>query len=48
MSKKVTKAPTGLTITRNGTTFTFNWKIGDSDYENGQGFVYQVAGHPSH
>ena len=45
MSKKVTKAPTGLTITRNGTTFTFNWKIGDSDYENGQGFVYQVAGH---
>ncbi len=45
MSKKVTKAPTGLTITRNGTTFTFNWKIGDSDYENGQGFVYQVDGH---
>ena len=45
MSKKVTKAPTGLTITRNGTTFTFNWKIGDSDYENGQEFVYQVAGH---
>lgn len=44
MSKAVTKAPTGLAITRNGTVFTFTWKIGDSDYENGQGFVYQVAG----
>ena len=44
MSKAVTKAPTGLTITRNGTVFTFAWKIGDTDYENGQGFVYQVAG----
>ena len=34
MSKS--KAPTGLSIARNGSTFTFSWKKGDSDYENGQ------------
>ena len=43
-SKTVTKAPTGLTITRSGTSFTFKWKIGDSDYGNGQQLLYQVDG----
>jgi len=31
-----TKKPTGLTITRNGNKFTFEWKIADKDYEAGQ------------
>ena len=33
-----TKAPTGLSISRNGTSFTLSWKIGDSDYADGQWF----------
>lgn len=44
MSK--TKAPTGLSITRSGSTFTFSWKIGDSDYANGQNLQYSINGAP--
>ena len=36
-----TKAPTGLTISRNGNTFTFSWKIADEDYNGGQQFCYK-------
>lgn len=36
-----TKAPTGLSISRNGNTFTFSWKIADSDYKSGQQFCYK-------
>ena len=32
----VSKAPTGLSVTRSGNTFTMKWKIGDKDYGNGQ------------
>ena len=32
---KVTKKPTGLTVSRNGTKFTFSWKIADSNYDAG-------------
>lgn len=35
-----TKAPSGLTVTRYGNTFECNWKISDSDYEDGQQFGY--------
>ena len=38
------KKPTGLTITRNGGSFTFTWKIGDADYGNGQQLKYHVNG----
>lgn len=38
------KAPTGLTITRNGGSYTFSWKIGDADYGNGQQLKYHVNG----
>ena len=31
-----TKKPTGLTISRNGNKFTFEWKIADKDYGAGQ------------
>lgn len=37
-----TNAPTGLSITRSGGNFTFHWKIGDSDYGEGQWFRYRV------
>ena len=40
MSKS--KAPTGLSIARNGSSFTFSWKKGDSDYENGQHLNYRI------
>ena len=39
--KETTKAPSGLTITREGSRFTFKWKINDSDY--GQGRQLQVS-----
>ena len=32
---KVTKQPTGLTVSRDGTKFTFSWKIADSNYDAG-------------
>ena len=40
--QKVTKAPTGLKITRSGTKFTLTWKIGDKDYKDGQYFSYML------
>lgn len=40
MSKS--KAPTGLSITRSGNTYKFSWKIGDSDYGNGQNLWYRI------
>ena len=36
MATVKTKAPTGLSITRKGATFTLQWKIGDKDYGDGQ------------
>ena len=38
-----TKAPTGLSITREENVFTFTWKIGDSNYSDGQQLEYRVA-----
>lgn len=35
-----TKAPTGLTITRNGDHFVAKWKFGDKDYGAGQTLSY--------
>lgn len=49
MAKKTTvvatKQPTGLSITRKGNTFTFSWKIGDSDYADGQMFYWNLNKH---
>lgn len=39
-----TKAPTGLKITRNGSTITCSWKIGDKDYGGGQQFAFMQIG----
>lgn len=36
MATVKTKAPTGLTITRNSNAFTLKWKIGDANYGDGQ------------
>lgn len=38
-----TKKPTGLGIARKGLKFTFTWKIGDSDYGEGQDFEYRIC-----
>ena len=40
----VSKAPTGLSVTRSGNTFTMKWKIGDKDYGNGQQLQYWING----
>ena len=40
----VSKAPTGLSVTRSGNTFTMKWKIGDKDYGNGQQIQYWING----
>lgn len=40
--KEVTKAPSGLTITRSENKFTASWKIGDKDYEDGQYLQYSI------
>ena len=37
-----TKAPTGLTISRNGNKFTCSWKFGDTSYDDGQRFWYRL------
>lgn len=42
MSKS--KAPSGLTISRNGESFTFKWKIPSAKYSDGQGFQYKTNG----
>ena len=36
VSDPATKAPSGLTITRDGNKFTFTWKIPSCKYEKGQ------------
>lgn len=41
MANPTTKAPSGLTIKRDGLRFVFNWKISDTDYANGQQFKYR-------
>lgn len=38
-----TKAPSGLTIAREGNSFKFSWKISDSDYNNGQEYNYYFS-----
>ena len=35
-----TKKPKGLGITRDKQKFTFSWKIGDKDYNDGQSAYY--------
>ena len=40
MSKS--KKPSGLSVTRNGNTYKLAWKIGDSDYGNGQNLWYRI------
>lgn len=39
-----TKAPSGLSIARDGAKFTCTWKIGDKDYGNAQQFQWRVNG----
>lgn len=39
-----TKKPTGLSITRSGSTWTFSWKIADNDYGAGQQLKWRVNG----
>ena len=39
-----TKAPTGVTISRNGGTYTASWKCGDKNYDKGQQFQYRING----
>ena len=36
MAQPKTKRPTGLTVKRSDENFTFTWKIGDADYQDGQ------------
>lgn len=40
MSKSV--KPSGLSVTRNGNTYTLAWKKGDADYGNGQNLWYRI------
>lgn len=42
--KDGTTKPSGLTIARNGNTYTFTWKRGDKDYGAGQQFQYSKNG----
>ena len=37
-----TVAPTGLKISRDGNNYTFSWKIGDVNYDDGQRFWYRL------
>ena len=39
-----TAAPTGLSISRSGSTFTFSWHIGASNYGAGQQFYWNLNG----
>lgn len=43
---KATKAPTGITISRNGGTYTVSWKCGDKNYSKGQQFQYRINNGP--
>ena len=40
----MSKAPTGLTISRNNGTYTAGWKCGDKNYNKGQQFQYRING----
>lgn len=40
----MSKAPTGLTITRDGGYYTTSWKCGDKNYDGGQQFEYSING----
>lgn len=40
----VTKAPTGLVITRKNEKLTASWKLGDKDYGGGQKLRYRING----
>lgn len=42
--KDGTTKPSGLTIARNGNTYTFTWKRGNKDYGAGQQFQYSKNG----
>ena len=42
MAYTMTKAPSGLTITRNGMRFTLSWKIADADYGGGLQVTYKI------
>ena len=41
---KVTKKPTGLTLSREKGKFTFSWKIADADYKDGVNIAFSVHG----
>lgn len=43
-TKPASVAPSGLSVSRNGTTFTCEWKIGDADYGDGQQFYWNRNG----
>lgn len=47
MATYISKAPTGLAVTRNGASFTVTWKIGDVDYGGGQQINYRVWTSPN-
>lgn len=42
--KTNTKAPSGISIKRNGNNFTVTWKIADKNYSDGQQFQYRIGG----
>lgn len=44
MAKPKSPKPTGLSISRNGDTFTFAWKAGGKDYSEGQKLQYSLNG----
>lgn len=41
-TKPKTTPPSGLTITRSGNSFTFKWRLGESDYDQGQKLRYRA------
>ena len=38
----MSKAPTGITISRNGGNYSVSWKCGDKNYGKGQQFQYKI------
>lgn len=42
MAKSI--APTGLSVSRNGSQYTLSWKLGDTDYKDGEKLWWQVNG----
>lgn len=43
MYKHVSEKPTGLKLSRSGSSFTLEWKIGDKDYGGGQAAQFQTV-----